>query len=281
MNSKTMQKQLLCSTIELFKAGTRLFSNHTSNRILGKLSEELAPTLTVQTKLGEIKFFCPGNSPQHRVDNWFTYEPETIEWIDNFQNNETFWDIGANIGSYSLYGALKGIKTLSFEPSSGNYYLLNKNIEINRLDETISALCIAFNDVSKLDEFNMSSTELGSALHSFAENIDWHGKAYNPSFKQAAIGFSVDEFIAKFNPPFPNYMKIDVDGIESKIVKGSQKTLSDRRLKSMLIELDSSREDYCSSVVNFIEENGMSLKEGPIIRNPDKGPAFNYIFIRN
>lgn len=284
MNFINIQKELFGSIIDIFKVGTQVFGKHTSNRILGKLSEKLVPILVKSTKFGEIKFFCPGNSPQFIVDGFLTDsndgEPETIEWIDTFENDEIFWDVGANIGIYSLYASLKDIRVLSFEPSSGNYYLLNKNIEINRMSNTIKALNIALSDTSELDELHMTTTKLGSAHNSFGEAIGWHGKSYTPSFKQAVVGFSIDEFIEKFNPPFPNHLKIDVDGIESKILEGAQKTLSNQRLKSLLIELDSSRKDYCSSVINFLEKNGMSLKEGPIMRNLAKGPAFNYIFVR-
>ncbi len=39
-----------------------------------------------------------------RVNNIFTDEPETINWINNFDENNkiNFWDIGANIGLYSI-----------------------------------------------------------------------------------------------------------------------------------------------------------------------------------
>jgi hypothetical protein len=33
------------------------------------------------------------------------------------------------------------------------------------------------------------------------------------------IGFTIDAFIETFFPDFPNYIKIDVDGLEDKILK--------------------------------------------------------------
>ncbi len=54
-----------------------------------------------------------------------------IEWIDSIDSGSTFWDIGANIGLYSIYGAVKGLNVLSFEPSALNTFLISKNIEIN------------------------------------------------------------------------------------------------------------------------------------------------------
>ena len=72
----------------------------------------------------EIKFFVPNQLLNWRVDTFFTKEPETLEWIDNFEKKENliFWDIGANIGLYSIYNSLKNPKstTIAFEPSSSN-----------------------------------------------------------------------------------------------------------------------------------------------------------------
>lgn len=45
-------------------------------------------------------------------------EPETIKWIeDNSKKCKVFYDIGANIGAYSLVAAINGMKVLAFEPS--------------------------------------------------------------------------------------------------------------------------------------------------------------------
>ena len=39
---------------------------------------------------------------------FFSKEPETLEWIDNFSKDSSiFWDIGANIGLYSIYNSIK------------------------------------------------------------------------------------------------------------------------------------------------------------------------------
>ena len=42
-----------------------------------------------------------------RYKTMFTKEIDTINWIDNFENEKIFWDIGANVGIYSIYYAKK------------------------------------------------------------------------------------------------------------------------------------------------------------------------------
>ena len=55
----------------------------------------------------ETSFFCPNELSKWRVETLYTKEPETLEWIDEFEQNKEiiFWDIGANIGLYSIYAA--------------------------------------------------------------------------------------------------------------------------------------------------------------------------------
>lgn len=136
-----------------------------------------------KTKVGNIKFFCPQEKAEWRATTLLTKEPETISWINSFNKKDILWDIGANIGMYSLYAGIKGINTLSFEPSPSNYWVLCKNIEINKLDEKISAYCIAFNNKTKLDTFYMAKTGIAEALNSFGEIKGWDGKPFNVSLK--------------------------------------------------------------------------------------------------
>ena len=67
----------------------------------------------------KIKFSIKNSSTYFRGTTLFTKEPITIEWIKSFKKNSIFFDIGANIGVYSLYAALYSeVKVYSFEPES-------------------------------------------------------------------------------------------------------------------------------------------------------------------
>ena len=81
----------------------------------------------------------------HEVRTILDKEPDTIEWIDNFSidNNDNFifWDIGANIGLYSLYCASvhrNKSKIYAFEPSTSNLRVLSRNITDNNFQKDIS-----------------------------------------------------------------------------------------------------------------------------------------------
>jgi len=248
-------------------------------------SHQLAETFkTVSTAGGDIKFYCLGNSVVWRVDSFFSKEPETIEWIDSFDDGDVFWGIGANIGVYSMYAAVsRKVRVLSFEPSSANYFMLNRNIEVNNLDDLVCAYCMAFENRDVISVLHMRDTDLGAALSSFDDPTDESGKQFDAVFKQGSVGFSIDSFIRTFTPPFPNRIKIDVDGAEDRIIAGAQQTLCDDRLKSISIELNSRRQQPTNKVVSLVEGAGLKLTAKRHSEMFEAGPykdLYNYQFTR-
>ena len=256
------------------------------NRMLAELVGRLTPIQSQSTPQGEINFYCLGKLPHWRAETLLSKEPDTIEWIDSFEENSEFWDIGANIGVYSLYAATRKIKVTAFEPSASNYYLLTKNIEINRFDDQILSYCLALSNQSGFGSLNMVDTQFGSALHDFGEKqeqIDIVGTISKVSFQQGVLGFSIDDLIKDFSLKFPNYIKIDVDGIEDKIIEGAKKTLKDSRLKSVLIELDTRHKEYCARVVSAMNNAGIKLAKkttANVSSQSDFYSICNHIFSR-
>lgn len=84
---------------------------------------------------------------------------------------------------------------------------------------------MALNDESKIAYMNLYLLHAGSSYHCFDNNLDAHFNEFKPMFTQGCLGVSVDDLIKDFKLPVPNYIKIDVDGIEHLIVKGMKETL--------------------------------------------------------
>jgi FkbM family methyltransferase len=266
--------------IRTFKGLAFLLAGKKGPKFLASFAEGIIPVVRQTTPHGELSFFCPGELPVQRAQALLTKEPDTIAWIDAFAEQDVLWDIGANVGVFSLYAALRNYRVLAFEPSPANYYLLNKNIELNKMDALVSALCLAFNDTSRLDAFYFQSTQIGGALNSFGEARDWQGQSYDAVFQQAMLGFRVDDFIQQYEPLFPQHIKIDVDGNEHKIIVGAQQTLKDPRLKSVLIELDLARPEYCADLISQIQQCGLSLTHKERISRLPAYGTHNHIFVR-
>jgi FkbM family methyltransferase len=282
-----LKRKMFNIGVKAIRAVTGTLGRSRQAFVLAELVDQLTPVLNETTPIGDIKFYCPGTVPQWRAETLLSKEPETIEWINGFAPGSVFWDVGANVGVYSLYAARKGgIRVLAFEPSAVNYHILSKNIEINKMDPVISGFCIAFSDASEIGYLNMSNTTPGGALSCFGQSQETYticGKDYDVSFNQGMIGFSIDDFIERFSPPFPNYLKIDVDSIEDRIIAGAAKTVMNDKLRSVLIELDTDEKDYRNKVVSTLENAGLKLVADRHERTYDHGmfsSIYNHIFVR-
>lgn len=247
---------------------------------LSRLQEELVPIKHRQTQRGNLAFYCPSPIALSRANTLLTKEPETIQWLNGMPKEATLWDIGANVGVFSLYAALNGNRVLAFEPAAANYLVLNKNIEINRMDDRITALCLALGDTSQTGSFNMWTTQAGSALHEFGdaqEVVTASGKPVAVSFRQGMLGMSADDLMKRMAPPVPNYVKIDVDGLEEQVIKGALETFSRPQLQSLLVEFDTTKDDY-REMLHLLEDCGLKLSDQHR-RGKDSAYA-NHIFHR-
>lgn len=276
----------MCSKRRLFNFLVGIFIEklalNKANKLSCSLSELLNPIFTVEHG-GEKYFFdCPNNLTRWRIETYFSKEPETIEWIDSFKNNEILFDIGANIGLYSVYAAKRGIKVVAFEPESQNFALLNKNVYLNRLQDRITCLNIALSQKDSLDYLYIPFFQTGGAINCFGKACDFNGKDFNPAFKQGAISYSLDSFLSHYQNYFPTHIKIDVDGIEPDIIKGSEDTLGDKRLKSLLIEINESLPQDLE-LIEIIQSKGLSLihkKHADMFKEGEYCKIFNYLFTR-
>jgi FkbM family methyltransferase len=168
-------------------------------------------------------------------------EPGTVEWFtSDINHGDVIFDIGANVGAYSLIAAKECGSKLSvyaFEPSPATYAALINNIRINELSSVIKAFPIAFSDRKVIGEFNQSSVAAGAAEHAFGEPVNMYGDRFNPVFKHSVLSYSIDAFVREFDCPVPSHIKIDVDGLELSILQGATEILSSARCKRLLIEV--------------------------------------------
>lgn len=211
-------------------------------------------------------------------------EPETIEWIDAIAPGETLWDIGANIGIYSIYAASKGIKTIAFEPHYANYYQLCQTIAINDLQDLVTPLCLALSDTKSIDLMNLASTEVGTSMSNFGHALDFRGQAFNPAFKQGMVGYDIDSFITDFKFQIPTHIKIDVDGIELSIIQGAINTLKNPILQSVSIELIDTDEQQVQSVTKILESAGFKFvhkRQNSAFATPETKDVLNFLFHKN
>ena len=238
----------------------------------------------------EVNFFIPNQLTDWRIETFFTKEPETLEWIDSFEKKDKiiFWDIGANIGLYSIYSVLRNenVSTISFEPSTSNLRVLSRNISINNLENKIKILSVPLsNKENQFLTMNEGDFIEGGALNTFGENYDFAGELFDTKMKYKILGTTIKNLLDNNILEIPNYIKIDVDGIEHLILEGAGEYLKDKRIKSLSIEINEDFKEQYNKVIEIMDQNEFKLlhkKHNDEMFNNSKkfSKVFNYVFIR-
>lgn len=208
----------------------------TISRILVTLGDR--STRPLDTRRGVMKLQAlRGPYVASSVVNFETDEPETLYWIEEYvQSGQTLWDIGACVGLYSLYAAMRpGVQVVAFEPKAVNFGLLVEHIEMNGMGDRIMPLCIALGDKTGLTHLQLSSILVGGACNSLAGASNQFGTLQSV-FNQGVPAMTADDLRRVFGLPAPDHIKLDVDGIEGLILRGGTETLT--QVRSIIIEVE-------------------------------------------
>ena len=201
-----------------------------------KVQGELARALTgdalrVETPRGSLQFAVFGETSGFRAKGLLTKQKATIAWIDSFRPDSVFWDIGANIGSYTLYAALRpDMRVVAFEPAAVNYFILAANCELNGFGERVDCLQIGVGGGKSVGRLEISQFEP-------ARSFSFRSKGRRPpGSRQAALVLSMDELLEEYGLPCPNYLKIDVPAMTGAIIDGAARTLRRPELRELHVE---------------------------------------------
>ena len=254
MNAHLIQKPAMWWLHKLngYFAAHELFSSEMeSHFICAPLPKDKLQDEPGVFKIEGVKFHAPNAIALGRAQTLLTKEPGTIRWIERMSPGEVLYDVGANVGVYTLYAASRGVKVYAFEPEAENYALLCRNIATNGFDA--DAYCVAISSKSGLDKLHLSTREVGRSCHSFAA-------AVGPDLRerkgptQGAVGVRIDDLTL---PP-PNHIKVDVDGLEWEVIRGALKTLDKPELKTVQIELNPAMAEH-AKVKKLFQSKGWYL----------------------
>ena len=256
-------KKILKLIIQIFAKGMIKFSSkiNAGRYFIDELAKAiLRKKKTIKHKNLEFDFYVPNRLNFFRVDTFSSKEPETLEWIDTFKKKSVFWDIGANIGLYSCYAVKRAnCQVYAFEPSVFNLELLAKNIYLNSLSDKIAIISFPLFSNLAVRPFYMTSKEWGGALSNFGESVDHDGLPMTSVFKYKTVGMSIDQAVSLLNFAKPNYIKMDVDGIEHLILKGATDTL--KSAESLLIEVNDNFAKQAKDTEEYLTKAGFKLKQ--------------------
>jgi FkbM family methyltransferase len=243
------------------------------------LLDKINPTRIVSTKHGSISFFC---SSSETYNASIMKEKRTLDWIDSFDDSDILYDVGAHAGSYTLYAARRNIFVYAFEPAASTYSTLVRNIQLNGFSDLVSSFNVALNDKTLVDMLHMEDILPGRCGHTFAEFAQELKEQENTQFayRQTSLGYSLDDFVEKFDIKEPNHIKIDVDGNEDKILSGALNTISKPTVKSIAVELYQAwrQGSYNDRVIKTLSDHKFQLVDEV---KTGSGVPGNHLFVRH
>ncbi|MEI8327960.1 MAG: FkbM family methyltransferase [Candidatus Taylorbacteria bacterium] len=138
-------------------------------------------------------------------------------------------DAGANIGSFSAYisNAKKNLKIYAFEPVKRTFEILLKNTS-----SYATVYCYNLGLGDKVDRKKIFSNNYSSGGSAFEDRGITESHDQVDFFEEAGIT-TIDEFVRQNNLPKVDFIKIDTEGYEEKILRGASETI--RRFRPIMV----------------------------------------------
>jgi len=198
-----------------------LGSFHGKASMVFKLEEDLAINLYADSLLSKLIFEG--------------FETDEIDFLNSYLvNGDSFLDIGANVGLFSLYAAKRVGKeglVISFEPSRKTYERLVENCELNKL-ENIKTAKLGLADKEDQLELNISS-DGHEAWNTFVKSDDSKFSSTEMVTVKPLDGFLRENAV---DTDKISLIKLDVEGFEINVLKGATALLSKKNAPTFMVE---------------------------------------------
>ena len=166
------------------------------------------------------------------------YETENLDFIDKIKEGETLFDLGACEGRFSIYASKKGIKCYSFEPENDNFNAFLQNIEVNEIGDGLKPFKLAIGKENTIAKLKIGQPWAGGHQKVVEQVETREDLKFDFKGEEVIDVVSLDQFLQDNDIEVPDYLKIDIDGSEMAFINGAQKTLRNKKLKSIIFELE-------------------------------------------
>lgn len=205
-----------------------------------------------------LTFYSPTRSLIAEMRKGPNREPETREWIDSIPAGSVLWDVGANVGSFSVYAAKLGLKVIAVEPMPHNLLLLARNLAMNGVGDCCTILPLAMSNHDGPALMTLSSLDFGSAGHGFGTFDQFRQGTYRTAKLEFWLtGVTVSTAVSEMGLPAPTHLKVDVDGIDDQVVFGVGDYLSG--VQGMCCEVQRIPEQRAQALFKHLSEFGLAL----------------------
>ena len=173
--------------------------------------------------------------------------------ISRVKEDDVFWDVGANIGLYTCLVAPKVSTVVSFEPFPGNVSRLRENVSLNDLDGRVEVHEYALSDKSKTGRLQILNDNVGTGQNRILSNGGQSGG-------EIEIEERSGDDLVREGIPSPTILKIDVEGVELKVLNGFKETLSEARLVYCEVHDDRVADKSKTEIAEKLGEHGFEVE---------------------
>lgn len=157
-----------------------------------------------------------------------------LSFLRAIHTGDTVWDIGANIGLYTLFAAKTTGEqghVIAVEPEPKTRSLLLRNVALNHI-RNVTVLDCALGKAETTKPLYPSATP-NPGSHSFVQRTD-----YKVRTKGIPVAiYPGDKLVFEKNVDVPHVVKIDVEGAELDVLLGMSSLLHQNTVRMMLIEV--------------------------------------------
>lgn len=173
--------------------------------------------------------------------------PEMLVWRQALRPGDLFVDVGANVGSYTIWASDLGAEVIALEPAEDTFALLLENIDLNNyqvnaIKAAAGATCGRVRFTNGLDTVNRVAAD-GDAEATMV-TID------------SVIG---DRTVAG--------MKIDVEGFEIEVLRGCEHALSEKRIRLIQLEWNEMSREAVGEDRRSVAD--LLIRHGYVLYRPD------------
>jgi FkbM family methyltransferase len=161
----------------------------------------------------------------------FSDREVSVALKETLKPGDVFYDIGGNIGYFSLLAASLGVqKILAFEPLARLARLAEENVALNGYESVIQVIPLGLGDAR-------------GAAH-YVPGPDWNsgaGRVDTSSVAQDGVTVqltTLDDFLAETGTAPPTVIKVDVEGFEANVFRGANRLLADSPPRVIVFEGD-------------------------------------------
>lgn len=240
----------------------RRIASGLKRRIFSRLGPSKSISYPYVVSLTELvedgcKFEITTEIESYRVEMYGEEKEFTALVLHALQPGSVLYDLGANVGLVTVHAAHKCARVVAFEPDPGYRARLERNLQINSL-ANVQVIDWAVSDHQGEARLFVDNDQ---GLARFSPILtDWPGR---PVKKTVHID-SIDNALSQEMFPWPDVLKVDIEGAEMSALRGMDRLLASERAPTIFIEVHPeflpAFGSSAGEVMNYLEVLGYEIE---------------------